>query len=106
MSDLLIILTCSHGSSAFLYSGEGLHCKTNRSFPKLSKKSMARESLVIALFVLEYGDTNTAFHSSAWDRHVIREVLRRLPAHCMCPTVVWKGFGSFDTAGFCKAVQL
>lgn len=64
---------------------------------------------MIALFILEYDDTNTAFHSSAWDRHVIRKFFARLPAH-LCVTQ-WYGrdldpLSQAATAGFCKAVQL
>jgi len=87
VADLLVILTYPHGSSALLYSGEGLQCKTDRSFAKHSEKSVAREFLGIALFIPEYNDTNTAFHSSARDMHVIRKFFLRLPAHCMYCTV-------------------
>lgn len=43
VSNLLVILTWSPGNSVFLYSSEGLQCKTNRSFPKHSEKKPGKE---------------------------------------------------------------
>lgn len=59
---------------------------------------------MISLFVPEYDDTNSAFQSNVWDMHVIREFFPRLQAHCMCHTVVWKGFGSFTTGSHCRVL--
>lgn len=78
--------------------------KLTEAFPNIQKKSLARKFLVIALVILEYDGKNTAFHSGAWDMHVIRKFSPRLPAHRTCHTVLWEGFGSFITGSHCRVL--